>query len=69
MKINPCKKSIGSQLAKLNPRDIYVFKTERHVYIYIYIYMSSRQKKITQFYVTFCFTAFSNNNFTAHVTM
>ena len=67
MKINLCKKSIGSQLAKLNPRDIYVFKTERHVYIYIYMF--SRQKKITQFYVTFCFTAFSNNNFTAHVTM
>ena len=34
------------------------------MYIYIYVLKTA---KMTQFYVTFCFTAFSNNNFTGHV--
>ena len=36
------------------------------MYICIYIYVL-KTEKMTQFYVTFRFTAFSNNNFTGHV--
>ena len=37
-----------------------------YIYTYIYIYVL-KTEKMTQFYVTFRFTAFFNNNFTGHV--
>ena len=41
-----------------------------HIYMYMYIYIYVFEtEKITQFYVTFPFTAFPNNNFTGHVKM
>ena len=44
---------------------IYIYT---HIYVYVYIYVFETEK-ITQFYVTFPFTAFPNNNFTGHVKM
>ena len=34
--------------------------------MYIYVF---KKEKITQFYMMFRFTSFSNNNFTGHVTI
>ena len=49
-----------------NIYNIYTHIIYIYIYIYIYIHISWRQKKITQFYVTFRFTAFCNNNFSKY---